>query len=85
MLQPINKPFDYYSLQDVSAVPIICIYYNPTDFKNKFVARVFNINVPTRAYRVADSIEEIREAIPKEMCRIAKDERDPETIVEIYI
>ena len=66
-------------------LPIWVVYYSPEDFPDKYVTRKFLLNVPTEEFYVADSIEEIREYIPKEMVQLSPSENDPKIIVEIYV
>lgn len=43
---------------------IIVIYKNPSDYPDKFVARIFNIDIPTQYIALADTIGGIMEKIP---------------------
>ncbi|WP_089610078.1 hypothetical protein [Dehalobacterium formicoaceticum] len=66
-------------------VPIIVIYNNPADYPGKFVARLWDVNKPTRYAVVKDTLEEARKAIPYFMWRIGRDEKDDPVIVEIWM
>lgn len=71
--------------------PIIAVYENPSDFKGKFVARLFVVNrelkkeMVTEYCVVKDSLEEIREAIPKSLIGLNRYANDDPCIVEVYI
>lgn len=65
--------------------PLIVVYYNPIDFSGKFVARVFDSNLPTNDYIVKKRLEEIREAIPSRFVRLSRSEDDDPVIVETWI
>lgn len=70
----------------VSNLPIICVYYNPTDYPGKYVARVFDVTTPSRYVLVKDTLIEVRKAIPKNRFqRFARNDEDDPTIVESYL
>ena len=50
--------------QDIK-LAIIVVYDSPIDYNNKFVARLFDIDVPTPYIIVKDSFQEIIDAMPK--------------------
>ena len=78
-------PFDYAEIRKNTMFPIICVYRHPKDYPNKFVARLFDIDIPTDVAEVADTLDEIRQTIPPNMERIERHENDDEYIVETWI
>lgn len=73
---------------DKNKLYIITIYYNPSDFHNKYVARLFEIGwkpYPTKFHTIRDTLEEIRKTIPITMSRIERNKNDDSVIVESYI
>ena len=79
------QTFDYQALRKNTRVPIITIYRNPKDYPGKYVARVFDINIPTMLVAVADTLEEIRKCVPHEMHRLRRRQEDDPCIVEAYV
>ena len=77
---------DFNFAWEVSNLPIICVYYNPSDYPGKYVARVFDVTVASKYVVVKDTLEEIRKAIPKNRFKrfVRRDNDDP-VIVETYI
>lgn len=65
--------------------PLITIYFNPSDFPNKYVARIYDANQPTLIAVVKDSLEELRSVIPKNFQRLERHVYDDPVIVEIWI
>lgn len=67
-------------------VPIIVIYKNPKDYQDKFVARLWDINnKPTKFVVIKDTLDEIRNAIPKRLKRIPRIVNDDPVIIETYL
>lgn len=81
----IGECFDYAKLHRQTALPLICIYDHPADYPDNFVARVWDINKPTRLIALADTLEDIRKTIPPSMTRMPRSEKDDPTIVEVWI
>ncbi len=78
----------YYSemLRKVRLMPMIVIYDHPTDYPNHYVARVWDIDKPTGMMIAANTLEEIRESIPrKHMKCIGRRPEDDPHIVEVWI
>lgn len=81
----INR-FDYTRLVKQTTVPIITVYDHPADYPDKFVARVFDLNRPTNMAAIADTYEELLEAIPtRSMARMERNPKDDPVIVETWI
>lgn len=78
--------FDYARLVKQATIPIITVYRNPADYPGKFVARVWDTDRPTNLAAIADTYEELLQAIPvNQMVRMAPDARDDPAIVETWI
>jgi hypothetical protein len=69
----------------VYQVPIITVYKQPKDFPENYVARLFNLQQPTKYAMVEKSLEAIREGIPNRFHRLDRFENDDPNIVEIYL
>jgi len=67
------------------AMPIVVIYKNPSDFPNKFVARVWEVNKPTRIAMLKDSLEEIHSNLPEGLIHFERDLDDDPCIVETWL
>lgn len=71
---------------NVGKIPVICVYRKPSDYPEKYVARVFDVTTPTEYVVVKDTLEEIRNAIPKmRFVRFKRRHDDAPEIVESYI
>lgn len=78
--------FDYARLVKQTTIPIITVYRNPADYPGKFVARVWDVDRPTSLAAVADTYEELLEAIPTHnMHRMEPSAKDDPVIVETWI
>lgn len=77
--------FNQERMRATARFPLICIYKHPIDYPDKYVARLWDINKPTNIIVLADTIEELRGAIPKGMVRINRNEKDDPCIVEVWI
>ena len=81
----IQDAFDSEKLRKQTRLPLICIYDHPTDYPGHFVARVWDLNTPTRLVALSPTLEGIREHIPSGMARIPRSEHDDPHIVEVWI
>jgi endonuclease V-like protein UPF0215 family len=79
------RSFDLNSLMQITRLPLICVYNNPSDYPGKYVARVWDVDRPTNLVAIADSLEEIREAKPPEMMIMDRMPNDDPVIVETWI
>ncbi len=78
--------FDYARLVKQSTMPIITVFKSPTDYPGKYVARVYDLEKPTNLVAVADTYEELLEAIPtRQMVRLERDPKDDPVIVETWV
>jgi hypothetical protein len=66
-------------------MPIICIYNSPSDHQGMFVARMFDVNVPTPIILMRASLESIRKEIPERFSLVPKSPGEDANIVESYI
>lgn len=65
-------------------LPMIIIYFNPSDFPFQYVARLFNVNVPTKHHVVADTYNEILEYVPEYMHCFDRNINDDISIIATY-
>lgn len=77
--------FDSKLIKRNTKMPIICVFCNPTDYMGKYVARLFDINKPTKYIAIADSLEEIRKTIPEYMTMLNREAEDKPQIVESWL
>lgn len=78
------KDFNF-NLRTLVSVPIIAIYNSPSDYPGKYIARLWNIDKPTKFIAVKDSLEEIRKIIPSYMTRLGACSMDDPVIVETWL
>lgn len=62
-----------------------CIYKHPKDFPDKYVVRRFIGEQPTDYHFVADTLEEVRDAIPSGLFRMDRQVNDDPVIVEVWL
>lgn len=75
--------FDYGRLLEQTTIPIITVYNRPDDYPDKFVARVWDVNRPTNLVAVAETHEQLLEAIPiHQMTRMGGGQDDDPVIVD---
>lgn len=77
--------FDIEKSMKQARIPLICVYDHPTDYPDKFIARLWDCNIPTRIMVTADTLEELREKIPSSMVRMDRHPKDDPCIVEVWI
>lgn len=77
--------FNLAQIRRTVKAPIICVYNGPTDYPGQFVARLWDLDKPTRYIVVADTLEAVRAAIPEDMIRFHRDQSDDPCIVESWI
>ena len=78
--------FNYARLVKQTTMPIIMIFESPEDYPGKYVARVFDVDKPTNLAAVADTYEELLEAIPTgQMLRMERAPNDDPAIVETWV
>ena len=80
--------FDLQRFMKITKFPVICIYNSPSDYPNKYVARLWDIDKPTSFVAIAESLEEIREIKPTEMIIIQRQPNEPNdglTLVETWV
>lgn len=79
------RSFNLNSLMQITRLPLICVYNNPSDYPGKYVARLWDVDKPTNMVAIAESLEEIREAKPPEMMIMDRMPNDDPVIVETWI
>ncbi|MBQ2634039.1 MAG: hypothetical protein IJF88_05630 [Oscillospiraceae bacterium] len=78
--------FDYARLVKQTTIPIITVYAHPADYPDKYVARVWDVNRPTSLAAIADTYEELLQAIPtNQMTRMEPSPKDDPVIRETWI
>jgi len=74
------------NLSQLCKVPIIAVYKNPSDYPEKYVARLWDIHKrPTLYVLVKDDIEDVRWNIPEIMYRLEPSPKDDPTLVETWL
>ena len=79
------QEFEMRRIIKATRVPLICVYKNPADYPDKYVARLWDVDTPTTLVAVADSLEEIRAAKPPQMVIMQRQPNDDPVIVETWI
>lgn len=64
---------------------IITIYKNPSDYPDKFVARIFNICTPTQYISLAGTLEGIMEKMPDNKVFFERTEKDDPVIIGMMV
>lgn len=73
-------------LRKMVKVPIIAVYKNPTDYPDKYVARLWDIGKKATYYIVVrDSLDEIRSEIPLNFQRIPPHINDDPVLIETWL
>jgi hypothetical protein len=80
----VNK-FDIGKAMKQTRIPLICIYDHPKDYPDKFIARLWDCDIPTNIMATADTLEELRAKIPSTMVRMNRDAQDDPCVVEVWI
>lgn len=68
--------------------PLVVVYNGPADYPGKYVARLFDCNVPTNTVIVKDTLKEVRKDIMKNfpyMIRIKRSAEELKCIVETWM
>lgn len=80
----VNK-FDIGKAMKQTRIPLICIYDHPKDYPDKFIARLWDCDIPTNIMATADTLEELRAKIPSSMVRMDRHPKDDPCVVEVWI
>lgn len=77
--------FDYEEMTEQAAIPVIIVTANQDDYPRRYVARLWDMSVPTSTQYMAleDTLEELRKTIPAEMSRLPAAPDD--SIVEAWL
>ena len=82
----IVNDFDAIFTMLLARVPIIAIYKNPTDYPNKYVARLWDLDKPTQYIVLRDDLNDLRQrAIPRGMHKFMRAECDAPALVETWL
>ena len=76
---------NFFDCRLLAKICIITIYNEPTDFPESIIARLFDANVATDYYCIADTLEEMRTLIPQYMVNIGRMPEDDPVIIEVWI
>ena len=79
------EQFDYEKSAKQARIPLICIYDHPTDYPDKFIARLWDCSAPTNIIATADTLEELRAKIPDCMVKLDRHPQADPCIVEVWI
>lgn len=69
-------------------VPVIAIYNNPSDYRGYFVARIWDLNVPTDTLMLKKDVESIRQDIRKhlpDLVRLPRKKCDDKCLIETWL
>ena len=85
-----DKQIEHFkSVLDYNDFNLITIYCNPTDYPNKYVARLFKVEpnklILTNYITIADTLQSIRKTLPTIMYKVDKLVDDDDCIVETYM
>ena len=61
------------------------IYKHPSDYPDKFVCRIWNLDKPTDKIWLADTLEGIHRIIPDNMVKLDRHVDDDPVVVETWI
>ena len=77
--------FEYAKLTEQAAIPVIIVTANQDDYPRRYVARQWDMSVPTSTQYMAleDTLEDLRKTIPAEMNRLPAAPDD--SIVEAWL
>lgn len=73
------------------SLPLFVVYKNQKDFPGKYVIRLWQINrkkrgmLPTAYCAVGDTLEEVREALPQNLCRFSRSSSEDISVIEKWI
>jgi hypothetical protein len=79
---------DYFNTETLNQcrVALITVYDKTTsDYPNKYIARLFDVNKPTKFILVKDSLEDLKSLIPDYMHGMNRRSNDDPVILEIYL
>ena len=66
-------------------LPIIVIYKHPSDYPDHYVARLWDVDRPTKYMSLAYTLEGARKSIPARSSKFNRQAGDVPTIVETWI
>ena len=77
--------FQDFNFSESIKLPIIVIYNKPTDFNDKYVARLFNVDLPTPYIVLKNTMDELINEIPKGFIMMNRDKTDDPVIECVFI
>lgn len=80
----IKDRFNYAKLKNDFGLPLIVIYYQPKDYPDYYVARVWDLNHPTRLIGLGKDYAEIKSMIPEGLIWMPRNRNDDPCIVETW-
>jgi len=66
-------------------LPIITMYRHPSDWPDKFIARLWDLNKPTNLFMIADTYQELIDKLPFHMHRVPRRKDDDPVIIESWL
>lgn len=83
----LDKVAQNYTQIDYSGLkhPIWTIFQNTTDYPEQYVARLFDLSIPTNVVMIDDCLDNLRQKINPLLDRYPRDEFDDKSVVEIYM
>jgi hypothetical protein len=87
-IEPAGTDLDRLQASARAALPMWTVYRQPRDYPENYVARLF-VTIPspvaTHVAIVADTLEELRKALPAGLLRLERQPADEPQIVEVWI
>ena len=78
--------FDWPVIRPHSIIPVVAVYKSPKDYPDKYVARLFDLDRPTRFVFVADTYQELLDKIPvQQLTRMDRNPGDDLVIMEVWM
>lgn len=84
MLSRVVENFEEVLKNKSIRMPIIAVYDSPTDFKAKFVARLFDLDKATPYAVISDNLEGIHKVIPPGLTCLPPRPGDVKSLVETW-
>lgn len=76
-------------IRKISSLPMISIYFNPKDYPDQYVARVFDIRpgtvYATRYVMISNNLGELQRAMPNGFERMDRFPNDEHELLEVWL
>lgn len=79
----IFKSFE--AILDECRLPLVTVYYSPEDFRDMWVARLYDIERPTKYFALANTYKDLKAFKPRNMQIFQRDDKDALSIVEVWL